>query len=638
MIKKTFLSLLLLVLVVAALLTIYVQVNKSPQIFSASLAQLGSTENLQTDPTSLRNTSGGQVLGFADSYNTQAWLGIPYAAPPVGDLRWRAPRAHAGWSGVREATDYGSPCTQFWGILAAKEGQDGDLLGSEDCLTLNIWAPKRSPEAARAAGKKIPVMVWIHGGGNNSGTANLFQAHNLAGSGEVVVVLINYRLGLMGWFSHDVIRKTSGNFEDASGNYGTLDIIAALKWVNQNIAEFGGDPDNVTIFGESAGGRNVYSMLASPLAKGLFHRAISQSGSADTTLQTLAEDFADHKLQKPISGLQNSSNELISLVLQQQFPQETKEQIRARLGAMPAARLVQMMRSVDAKQLMQMASDNLGQAGYVKSARIIRDGEVIPSESLLELFRDPGSYNQVPLMLGSNRDEQKVFMARNPEYVSFLFGVLPRIKDVARYNRVSKYVTDNWKAGAVDEPAKLISASDAPPVFAYRFDWDEEPSDWLADLPTLLGAAHGFEISFVFGDFQGGIPMDVILTRQNAEGREGLSTAMMDYWVEFAYSGNPGKGRSGTQTDWHAWQQQGNNIMLLDTDADGGRRMADVRDNVADIKARIPTDDVLTEQQDRCRAYATLFLHGYQASDFWSPEEYSALGCEGYPAGSFRNS
>ncbi|MEM7360094.1 MAG: carboxylesterase family protein [Pseudomonadota bacterium] len=638
MIKKILLSLLLIIVVAVSGLFIYYQVNKSPEIFIASVVQPGSTQPLQTDPGTLRSTAGGQVIGFADSYDTHAWLGIPYAAPPVGDLRWRAPRAHAGWTGLREATEYGNPCTQFWGVLAAQDGEDGDLLGSEDCLTLNIWAPKRSPEAARSTSNKIPVMVWIHGGGNNSGTANLFQAHNLAGSGEVIVVLINYRLGLMGWFSHDSIRQTSGNAEDASGNYGTLDIIAALKWVNQNIAEFGGDPNNVTIFGESAGGRNVYSMLASPLAKGLFHKAISQSGSADTTLQTLAEDFADHKLLHPISGLRNSSNELISLVLQQQFPGETKEQIRARLSNMPAARLLQMMRSVNAKQLMQMASDNLGQKGYVKSARIIRDGQVIPKESLLELFKRPGSYNQVPLMLGSNRDEQKVFMARNPEYVSLLFGVLPRIKDVERYNRVSKYVTDNWKAGAVDEPAKRISAGEAPPVYAYRFDWDEEPSDWLADLPTLLGAAHGFEISFVFGDFQGGIPMDVILTRQNAAGREELSKAMMDYWVEFAYNGNPGKGRSGQQSDWHAWQNAGDNIMLLDTSADGGRRMEEVRDNVADIKARIPVDTILTSQSDRCRAYATLFLHGYQASDFWSPDEYKSLGCEDYPAGSFRNS
>ena len=240
------------------------------------------------DPTSLRDTQAGQVLGFADTYNTQAWLDIPYAAAPVGELRWRAPQAAEAWTGVRNALQYGATCTQFSGILSGQEGDDGDLVGNEDCLSLNVWSPRLAPN--ELANKKLPVMFWIHGGGNDSGTANIYQAHHLAGSKDVIVVLINYRLGLMGWFSHDAIRANANNFEDASGNFGTLDIIAALGWVKNNISAFGGDPDNVTIFGESAGGRNVFSLLASPLAKGLFHRAISQSGTADTTLLTLAEN------------------------------------------------------------------------------------------------------------------------------------------------------------------------------------------------------------------------------------------------------------------------------------------------------------------------------------------------------------
>ena len=219
-------------------------------------------------------------------------------------------------------------------------------------------------------------------------------------------------------------------------------------------------------------------------------------------------------------------------------------------------------------------------------------------------------------MLGSNRDEQKVFMMRNPEYVKWHFGMLPRVIDPPRYERISQYVSENWKAGAVDEPAKKILSSGAHPVFAYRFDWDDEPVNWLADLKQLLGATHGFEISHVFGDFEGGVPIDSIETKQNAPGRESLSLSMMDYWAAFAHHGDPARGLSGKQALWSPWQAKGNNIMLLDTLIDGGTRMAEVRTNVQDIKAKIPQDEVIITQEDRCHLFAALFLHGYQTSDF----------------------
>lgn len=594
----------------------------------------GSQTTPKADPMSVRDTQAGQLIGFADTYNTQAWLGIPYAAAPIGELRWRAPQAAKAWAGVRKAVNYGASCTQFWGVLAGQEGDDGELVGDEDCLFLNIWSP--SMVENELADKKLPVMFWIHGGGNDSGTANIFQAHHLAGTKDVIVVLINYRVGLMGWFSHDAIRDTANNLEDASGNFGTLDIIAALRWVKNNISGFGGDPNNVTIFGESAGGRNVFSLLASPLAKGLFHRAISQSGSADTTLLSLAEDFPDDRSSKAVFGLENSSNSMIYMVLSELYPQEDQAQIRIRIKQTPADELLKLMRSQSARKLMQLASDNIGQPGYTKIARIVRDGHVISKQSTLSLLEDKNSFNDVPIMLGSNRDENKVFMLRDPEYVNWLFGVLPRVIDPPRYERVSQYVADNWKAGAVDEPAKRIVNSGAHPVFAYRFDWDDEPVNWLADLKQLLGATHGFEISYVFGDFEGGVPIDSIENKQNASGRKSLSLSMMDYWAAFAHHGNPARGLSTKQASWSPWQAQGNNIMLLDSLSDGGNRMAEVRTNVQDIKARIPKDEVMNTQEDRCRVFAALFLHGYQASDFWSEDEYQALGCAAFPAGEFR--
>ncbi len=632
MIKKFSVGLIALIAVCGLGLFGFVKVNQSPPLFEPSVAGLYAEQSRKADLSSLVSLDTGKAIGFSDAYNTHAWLGIPYAAPPVNELRWKAPRPASAWQGTFEATNYGSQCVQFWGVLAGQDGERGDLLGQEDCLTLNVWAPKISNTGA----PKKAVMVWIHGGGNDSGTAKLYQAHHLAGSKDVVVVTINYRLGFLGWFSHPAIRSTSNNLEDASGNYGTLDIISALKWVQRNITEFGGDPNNVTIFGESAGGRNVMSLLASPLAKGLFHRAIAQSGSLDTTYQVMAEDFDDQKQSQPIAGLKNSSNGLIALALGDQFINENQQQIRTRIDETSGAQLLQFMRAFDPKKLMQLASTNADSAnGYIRVARIIRDGHVIPKRSLLELFESTANYNNVPLMLGTNRDEQKVFMARDPRYVDQKFGFLPRIKDAARYNRVSEYVSDNWKAGAVDEPAKRIHKSGAP-VYAYRFDWDEEPVNFLADLKELLGASHGFEVSFVFGDFNGGIDLSFMLDKENAAGRRELSLTMMDYWAEFARTGNPSRGQSGSQTEWREWSAQGENLMLLDTTNDGGSRMQEIRTNVADIKARLQNEDVLASQLDRCEAYATLFLHGYQASDFWNADEYSRLGCDAYPVGDFR--
>jgi len=642
MFKRVFLSFAAAILIIALAGFAYWQFNKSPQVFEPSLAGLYNTEPRIADQNSIRQTQQGQVIGFADSYNTYAWLGIPYAAAPVGDLRWRAPQAALAWPGLREAVDYGSPCVQFWGILTGRDGERGELLGDEDCLSLNIWSPQDSSQGIQSdikgSAEKLPVMFWIHGGGNDSGTSEIYQAHNLAGNKKMVVVTLNYRLGFLGWFSHDAIRATAASSADASGNFGTLDIIQALKWVQENISQFGGDPDNVTIFGESAGGRNVYSLIASPLANGLFHKAISQSGTVDTTLLTLAEEFDDNKLKEEVSGLRNSSKGLISLVLKDIYPDDSQVQIRARIGAYSNTELLELLRKFDAKRLMKLASDAGNAPGYIRVARVLRDGYVIPKESLLDLFQDPNKYNAVPMMVGTNRDEQKAFMARNPDYVDHLFGVLPRIKNPALYNRVNDYVSLNWKAGVLDEPAKIISQTEAPAFYGYRFDWDESPSNWLADLPALVGAAHGFEVGFVFGDFSGGIPLDIMYDKKNAQGRKDLSLTMMDYWAAFAYHGNPGRGLSRQQNLWQPWRAEGENVMILDTPAGGGSRMIEIRNNVADIKAQLANDDVITDQRKRCEAFATLFLHGYQTSDFWNAQEYSALGCDAYPVGEFRAS
>ena len=629
MIKKLLLLLLIPILVTGVSVFTYFQLNKSPQLFEESIAGIYHQQSRVVDPQTLVSTEQGQVVGFSDNYDTYVWLGIPYASPPVGELRWKAPKPAASRADVLQAVDYSSPCVQYWGRVTGVDGESGDLVGEEDCLYLNVWAPKDTSE-------KRPVMVWIHGGGNDSGSSRPYQAHHLSGTKDVVVVTINYRLGIIGWFSHDVVRKTSDNSLDGSGNYGTLDIISALQWVQDNISAFGGDPNNVTIFGESAGGRNVYSLLASPLANGLFHKAISQSGTAETTPLIQAEDYPDAPPKRAISGLRNSSSAVIELVAKQQYPELEQAQLRDTIAAMSAPQVMQMMRAKDPYELMRLLSENTGLTGFIQIANVLQDGVVIPKISTFKLLEDPADYNDVPLMLGTTRDEQKVFMYANPEYVDQRLGFLPKVKDQVWYDLISDYVSRMWKAGSVDEPAKRILASGGKDVFAFRFDWDDSPSNFLVDVKGLLGATHGMEINYVFGDFIGGLPYQPTYNKDNANGRKVLALSMMDYWAGFAHNGKPHKGYSGEQPEWTAWQASGNNVMLLDAPQDGGTTMANVRDNIADIKARIATDSVMTELKDRCLAYASLFLHGYQLDDFWNPQEYADLGCQNFPAGEFR--
>ena len=230
-------------------------------ILALPLDLLAAAPQVKTDSGVVEGKEVGAVHAF---------LGIPFAAPPVGELRWKPPAAPAKWTDVRKATDFGAHCLQgdIYGDMNFRGAP-----GSEDCLFLNVWAP------AKPSAPRLPVMVWIYGGGFAAGSTSEQRQDgtNLAQQG-VVVVSMNYRLGIFGFFVHPELAKESGH--NSAGNYGFLDQLAALKWVHENIAAFGGDPGNVTIFGESAGSFSVSAQMASPLSKGLFHKAIGESGAA----------------------------------------------------------------------------------------------------------------------------------------------------------------------------------------------------------------------------------------------------------------------------------------------------------------------------------------------------------------------
>jgi len=555
------------------------------------------------DPTSLRRTVSGEVIGFVGEYGSHAWLGIPYAKAPAGDLRWRAPQSPAPWLGTRTALQFGSPCVQyasaFGGVTSAKPGT---AVGSEDCLFINVWAPKHA-DAKTAVGKRLPVMLWIHGGGNTIGEGGFYNGGNLAAAHDVVVLTFNYRLGPFGWFRHASLRGEDASELDRSGNFGTLDMVRALEWVRDHITAFGGDPDNVTIFGESAGGQNVYQLLLAPQAQGLFHRAIVQSGGMTFNTVAEAEAFVDDA--EP--GDANSSNETLVRMLMQDGRAANRAAAKAALAAMPAADVARYLRGKGGYELLDVYPQYLD-TGMIRVPKPFRDGVVLPSEEPMQAFA-AGRYHQVPVMMGTNRDENKIFMFGDPRRVQNLFWILPRVRDQRSYDLTAEYLAKNWKATGADEPAAAMRAVQGASVFVYRFDWDDEPTVLGSDLKQMLGAAHGFEIPFVFGHFNLGKEGNQIFTAENEPGRRALSAQMMSYWAQFAYTGAPGRGRDNTLMEWVAWDPSSPSapkFIVFDTPADGGLRMAADTITTAAILEAIASDPRLRAPVEKCRIYREL--------------------------------
>jgi para-nitrobenzyl esterase len=571
-------------------------------------------------PEAIRDTVAGPVIGFVDEDDTLGWLGIPFAAPPLGELRWAAPRLPQPWQKNRDAIAFENTCVQLWGPLVGITGEEGQVVGNEDCLYLNVWAPRNNSDIDSVG---LPVMFWIHGGGNSIGTANTYPGHRLAGGENVVLVTINYRLGLLGWMSHPALRGEGRSASDASGNYGNLDMIAALEWVQKNITSFGGDPDNVTIFGESAGGLNVYSLMASPPAKGLFHRAIAQSGSTSTTPLWRAENFTHD--EQPGEAL--SSREWLSMQLQHAGKARDRKTAKVAQLALSDEEIMVFMHSRSPEQILKGIS---GGAGMYRAPQNLRDGTILPKESLLTVFQSPERYNDVPLMTGSNRDEAKLFMAQDPNFVERRFGFLPHIKDIDAYNRTSAYISDAWKARAVDEVAAVISANSKQAVYAYRWDWDEGAKSWLVDYSTLIGAGHGMEVAFVFDDFDGGILVPGFYNEENSPGRDELAREMRSYWSQFATTGDPASGRNGDLSKWDAWNDSGPNLMILDSTSSGGSKMSREPMTIAMLKQRLAEDTDIVDTKVRCRTHAELFLKVNSGDDYWNEQEYLDLGCAKY--------
>ena len=423
--------------------------------------------------------STGIVQGYVSdsAADVVAWDDIPFAQPPVGDLRWRAPRPLEASSQIIRSKD-DTACVQKASVYGGVVGEG--IVGSEDCLYLDVKAP------ADFKDKDYPVMFWIHGGGNTTGLKDFYDYSRLVALKDVVVVSTNYRLGGLGWFSHPAIQDHQEGV-DKSTNFGTLDIIESLKWVQTNVAKFGGDPDNVTIFGESAGGHNVYALLASPMSDGLFHKAISQSGY--TTSHSL-EDAHNLDGAKPL--VERGSWQIVELI----------NGFDALHG--DSEKLGNQLRSMDAREFIGLYY----QKESIDSIPLTtRDGIVIPEIGLLAALGEPEYAKNVPVMAGATKDEvalwhglHRYFMETDYRFTKLLPPIIT-IKNPELFDLWVRTRSHAWKLRGVDIPLSALESAGYGELFAYRFDWDHQESSMFADFPNILGAAHGTDIAFVTGQY-----------------------------------------------------------------------------------------------------------------------------------------
>ena len=514
-----------------------------PRVASVVLAVVGLCQIADraygADDTVVAIESGrARGLTVESGSDVRVFRGVPFARPPVGKLRWRPPQPAERWRNVRDCTEFAPSCPQpVARIIPEVQGNR-----SEDCLYLNVWT-------AGKAGDKRPVMVWIHGGGFSigGGAQRTYDGRHFAASGAVLVT-INYRLGPFGFMAHPALSAESQ--QRASGNYGLMDQIAALKWVRRNIAAFGGDPRNVTIFGESAGGVSVACLLASPLAKGLFDRATMQSGVAEITT--------------PLRGGNGKepAAETVGVKIADQLGIEAPESDSARTAA--------QLRAKSAEELLAAANPRVGLFGKGLKLWPVIDGYVLPRPTA-EIFAD-GKHNDVPVMLGSNSDEGTLFLRqlpiRRPEgyqlVVRALFGqdaqrilaIFPVGPDGDVKQALARLITASAFVATTRRTARRLESQKSP-VWLYHFTRVSPGAEQKS-----IGATHGIEIFYVFKTLPRGNWTD--------EADIAVSNAMHAAWLRFARSGNPnGKGLP----NWPAYTAEADTHLEFGDEPKTGRHL-----------------------------------------------------------------
>ena len=502
--------------------------------------EAGMSADMNKERVNQVSTEHGMLEGAWSQADASigVFRGIPYAQPPIGDLRWRAPQDLASWTGVRHATKFGAACWQSYSDDAFVWSR-GEFPRSEDCLHLNIWQPKKADATA-------PVMVWFHGGAHTGGFAHveLFDGTELARQG-VVVVTVNYRLGPWGFLAHPALAEESEH--NSTGNYGLMDKIAALKWVQKNIRSFGGNPDNVTLFGQSAGSSSVCALMTSPLTSGLFHKAIGQSAACLV------------KEKRDANGQQRGAR-LAQLALGELGAQDSESQVTAK-----------QLRSIDNQSLLS-AMEN---SPWSEGSRIVVDGWVLP-EAPVDVF-NANQQAKVPLLVGSLANEGHELLPLNnalteselDQYLSKTFAeTAPKLKALYAEDlaispgmALREILTDAFMAVSMrgwaqynhnaDQPTYLYYMDYVPPAYQiYLFD---DPNLNLPGGPRSTGAYHSGDLAYVFNNV--GKTGDFWLEEDFA-----MARAMSGYWTNFAKTGNP----NGTNLpNWARYETQNHNTQLL---------------------------------------------------------------------------
>jgi para-nitrobenzyl esterase len=542
----------------------------------AALAGCGGSDD---DAPTVRSTAAGKLQGIDDSARngTWAWKGVRYAQPPVGALRWRAPVDPEAWTGVRAADSFGAACLQigrmfgpgannrFDETIATTMGQP---VGSEDCLTLNIWRPATSDS-------KLPVLLFIHGGSNISGyTADpLYDGAALAKAANAVVVTANYRLGVLGFLNLAQL-KVGGSAGDDSGNFALLDNMAALRWLRGNVAAFGGDADNITVSGESAGANNVLAVMTSPMAKGLFHKIVALSGGI--SLASNLPAGASPALS-PLATWQAHGEAVLLNLLVADGTAADLAAARTYVATRTAAQIADYLRAKDGNTVLGTAL-----AKGLNTGNPIPDGTVVPLDPIAAIAA--GQHVNVPALIGNTRDEGKLFGGLLPLFglpAGYIVDDATRFLMMARFNPDAAttlttadivnaaYLPVATPTTGYDARTRLITqalfeansqnllstlTTQQPKLWQYRFDWAQEAYPWN----EVYGAAHAFDLAFLFGNFGPSVVGQVVGGNANRTGRLALSNAMMASLGAFMRTGDPNASALGAT--WSPWPSK----LLLD--------------------------------------------------------------------------
>ncbi len=499
----------------------------------------------------LIKTSSGTTQGYKNN-KIIIWEDIPYAKPPIGDLRWKAPRKIYDASKIIEAKT-GNFCIQRTSSFGGSSDYSDEFIsGDEDCLYLDIYKP------AKRSNEKLPVMLWIHGGGNTSGLKDIYNFSKLVRRHNLIVVRINYRLGPLGWFTHPAIQELQDDI-DKTSNFGTLDIISSLEWIKENISLFGGDEDNVTIFGESAGGHNVLSLLVSKQAKGLFHKAISMSGYTES----ISTDQAYRQKKESFSS-SHTSWSIVNRIIKDKYGDKSQDDFSI-------AELKDILLNLSAQDFYEYYSSR---ENFEEIPLLTNDGIVIPKIGLKEALSKKEFVNNVPTIAGSNRDEVKFWLAFSDYFVeidnsvsSTIFDI-PKviIKDKNSYEAFNFYRSSAWKVRGVNEPLNSLRLAGNKNLYSYRFDWDDQRKLIIADFSELIGASHALEIPLLAGDatLVGGSPISNFIYPRGFS-KFFTSRNMMLFWSNFAKTGDPGS--SSNKIKWHPFfdeNQSTRSFMIID--------------------------------------------------------------------------